>query len=89
VKRCSSCNTPAPWCWLASLGRCDRLTDPDQARHNAARSLIGPQPAPAAQAEATTDPTEAARLRRAGKPRVEKGCGVCHGKAAPPAEPPT
>jgi mono/diheme cytochrome c family protein len=35
------------------------------------------------------DPAEAARLRRAGKPRVEKGCGVCHGKVSPPADPPT
>jgi cytochrome c5 len=89
MDRCSSCNTPAPWCWLGSTGRCAWLAQSHWAAHNAARSPIGPSPAPAAQAEATADPAEAARLRRAGKKRVDKGCGTCHGKPVPPADPPT
>lgn len=84
MDKCSACNTPAPWCWLRSIGRCDRLAEPDQARHNEARSPIGPTTPPPADLP-PIDPAEAARIRRAGKPHVPLGCGPCHGK---PADPP-
>lgn len=81
MDRCADCNAVAPWCWLGSLGRCDQLAEPHWARHNAARSPLGPPPTAPPETVATPeDPAEAARLRRAAKPRVSKGCGECHGK---------
>jgi hypothetical protein len=52
MERCQGCNTPGPWCWLASTGRCAWLAQRDErgvaiwAAHNVARSLIGPAPDP-------------------------------------------
>lgn len=75
--RCAPCPVPpdSP-CLGPALGLCPLLAGPAAAawsRHVVARSQLPPP-------GAAPDPAEAARRRRAGKPRVPLGCGPCHGK---------